>query len=144
MLWWSWINPNILHLGVKKRVLERILLQPRTQKPMCGDGYTWWIQISTLQDYSSYLQWDIERVEMLWIAQISPNSLNLGVKSGQGPSQLWPPPWLKSTLWWPFHSPYTSLNLLPPFIILLMRSWKGQDAANLLNQSKHTPSWCET
>ena len=24
MLWWSWINPNILHLGVKRRGLDRV------------------------------------------------------------------------------------------------------------------------
>ena len=41
MLWYSWINPNIHHLGVKWRVLELILSPPRTQNSrsvvMVGD-----------------------------------------------------------------------------------------------------------
>ena len=81
---------------------EPNLFPPTTQKPGCSDCYTCWIQISTLQNHSSYLQWDIERVEMLSIARISPNSLNLGEESGQGPSQLWPHPWLKNMWWWQF------------------------------------------
>ena len=101
MLWNSWINPNILHLGVKRRALEPKPSPPTTQKPGCGVGCGWWIQISTLQNHSLYLWWENGRVGMLWIAQISPNSLNLDVKSGQGPSQLWPHPWLENTLWWP-------------------------------------------
>ena len=60
---------------------------------------------------------------MLWIAQISANLLNLGVKSGKHQaSQLLPHPWLKNTLWLPFESPHTNLNLLQPFIILIIRT----------------------
>ena len=128
MLWYSRFNPNILHLGVERKVLEsKQLSPPLTQKPECGDGCGWQIQISTLHNHSIYLQWGIGRVEMLWIAQISPNSLSLGVRSGRGLSKLCPPPWLKIMLWWPFQSPYTNLHLLQPFIILIMRSWKGGD-----------------
>ena len=39
MLWTSWINPNILHLGVKGRVLEPKLSPPTSQKP----GVWWWL-----------------------------------------------------------------------------------------------------
>ena len=52
-----------------------------TQKPGCVVGCVRWIPISTLQDHSLYLWWENGRVEMLWIAWISPNSLNLGVKT---------------------------------------------------------------
>ena len=43
-----------------------------TQKPVCGDGYRWCIQISALHNHSLYLWWDIGMVGMLWIAWISP------------------------------------------------------------------------
>ena len=128
------------YFGVERRVLEPKLSPPTSRKPGCGDGCGWWIQISSLQNHSLYSQWDIGRVELMWIARISPNSLNLDVKSGRGPSQVCPHPWLKNMLWWPFQSPYTNLNLLQPFIILMMRSWKGQVGVKFFNQSKHTPS----
>ena len=102
MLWNSRINPKTLHLGVKRRVLELKSLPPTTQKPGCGVGCGWWIQISTLRNHSLYLWWENGRVEMLWIAPISPNSLNLGVKSGKQGSQLWTNRRLKNTLWLPF------------------------------------------
>ena len=103
LVWNSLINPNILRLRCEtRRSLMPKSSPPMTQKPGCGDGCGWWIQISSLQNHSLYLQWDIERVEMLWMASISPNSRNLGVKSGKRQSQLWPHRWLKNTSWLPF------------------------------------------
>ena len=102
MLWDSWIYPKTHNLGMKRRGLEPKSSPPTTQKPGCGDGYTCLIQISTLLNHPLQLQWDIERVEMLWIAPISPNTLNLVVESGEGPSQLWPHRWLESMMWLPF------------------------------------------
>ena len=90
MLWNSWINSNILHLGVKcSRVLEPKSSPPMTQKYGCDVGCGWRIQISTLQNHILYLWWENGRVSVLWITQISPNSLNLSVKSGQGLSHFW-------------------------------------------------------
>ena len=146
----------------------------------------------------------------MWIASISPKSLNLGVKSRCEASQLWPHPWLEHWLWWPlaisepiFQSqPCTTIHhtnderlegsrccetiesiqtysilvwsirtpeaetahhldskvrvcwwlymmnwhihLGRPFIIPIMRYWKGQAGVNCLNQSKVTQCWCET
>ena len=133
MLWNSWINPNIVHLGMKRIVgLSRNYHHPWLKSQgvvmVCG----WWIQISSLQNHSLYIQWDIQRVEMLWTAPINPNSLNLGVKSWQGLCQLWPHLWLEKRLRWPFQSPYTNLNLLQPFIMLIMRSWKGLRCCEIL------------
>ena len=49
----------------------------------------------------------------------------------------------KAGVWWWLYMMNSNLNLAKPFIILSMRHWKGWDAGNGLNQSKHTPSWCE-
>ena len=43
-----------------------------------------------------------------------------------------------------YQIPQPNLNLLKPFIILMVRDWKGWDAVKCLNQSKNTPSWCDT
>ena len=93
---------KILHLGVQCRGLEPKLSPLSNQKPRCGDAYTWWSQISTLHDHSLYLHWDIGRVEMLWIARISPKSLNLCVKSGIQAKPTSTPPMTQNTIWWSF------------------------------------------
>ena len=62
---------NIFHLGVKGRGLLPKLSPPATHKPGCGDGHVWRIPISTLHKHSSYLQWYIGMVGMLWNAWIS-------------------------------------------------------------------------
>ena len=62
------------------------ILESIQTNSICG----WWIQISTLQNHSLCSWWKNGRVEMLWITQISPNSLNLGLKSGIQARQLWP------------------------------------------------------
>ena len=80
MLWNSTINPNILHLGVKHKALEPKSSPPTTQKSGCGDGCGWWIQISSLQKHSLYLQWEVGRVGMLWTSWYNQNILHLGVK----------------------------------------------------------------
>ena len=60
----------------------------------------------------------------MWIAQISPSSLNLGVKSGQqGPSQLWPYPLPvreKNGVVTILEPIYKDLNLLQPFITIII------------------------
>ena len=54
----------------------------RDWKTSCGNLHRAHIPISTLQNHSLYLWWENGRVVMPWIDQISPKSLNLGVKSG--------------------------------------------------------------
>ena len=85
MLWYSWTNHTYTILVWNVGTLEPILSPPMTQKLGCSDGCGWWIQISTLQNHSLYSWSENRRVEMLWIAQISANSLNLGVKRGGKP-----------------------------------------------------------
>ena len=46
-------------------------------------------------------------------------------------------------MWRPSLQPHTNLNLLQPFIILIMRDWKGGAALKWLNQSVHAQSQCE-
>ena len=48
LMWIVWINPIMLNLAVKRRGMEPKLSPPATQKPWYGDGYTEWIQISTI------------------------------------------------------------------------------------------------
>ena len=55
MLWNVWISLHTLNVGVKHRGLVPKLSPPVTQKPGCGDGYTWWIPISTFSNHSLYL-----------------------------------------------------------------------------------------
>ena len=50
---------------------------------------------------------------------------------------------LKAGAWWLLYMMNSNLNLVQPFIILIMRYWKGWDAVNCPNQSKHTESWGE-
>ena len=127
-------------------LLPKLTPSPTTQESGCDDDYIWWIQIVTSSNHSLYIQLHIGRVEMLWTAWIiSPKSLDLDVKS----EYLQAVPTLIQTtkqkhLWWSFWSPYTNLNLLQPFTILIMRLWKGEAAVNFLNQSESTQYWCET
>ena len=89
----------VWHVGASYRNCHHPWLKNRGVPLVVGRG--WWIQISTLQNHLLYSWSENRRVEMLWIAQISPNLLNLGVKSGMQESQLWPHPWLKTMLLWP-------------------------------------------
>ena len=123
---------------------QSIFFSTHDSKRGSGDHFINHIPISTLSNHSLYIWWDIGRVKLMWIAWISPNSLNLGVKhKGQEPEivttcdskvRVWR--WL-----WMMNS---NLNLVQPFIIHMMRHWKGQADVNCLNQSKLTQSWCET
>ena len=84
-MWNAWISPKSLnHLGVKSKILEPELSNHATQKSRCGDGSEQWIPISTLSNHSFYYWLDIGRVKLVWSAWISPNSLNLDVKSWKG------------------------------------------------------------
>ena len=49
----------------------------------------------------------------------------------------------KATVWHWLWMMNSNLNLAKPFIILMVREWKGCDAVNWPNQSKVTQSWCE-
>ena len=49
----------------------------------------------------------------------------------------------KAGVWWWLYTMNSNLNLAKPFIILIMRHWKGQAAVKFLNQSKVIQSWCE-
>ena len=49
----------------------------------------------------------------------------------------------KAGEWWWLCMMNSNLNLAKPFIILIMRHWKGWDAVNYPNQSELTQSWCE-
>ena len=113
-------------------------------KTGCGDNHKEWTPISTLCSHSLYLQWDVGRVKVLSIAWISPNTLDLGVKSGCGSSHIFINSWLTNRLLWPFRIMNSNLNLVWSFIILMIWHWKGQGAVNCLNQSKHTGSWCKS
>jgi len=68
----------------------------------CDDHFSSHIPISTMCNLSSYLWREIGRVEMLWIAWISQYTLNLGAKSGFGPSQICTHSWPENRLWWLF------------------------------------------
>ena len=56
-------------------------------------------------------------------------------------SRICPHPLLKAGVWWWLYMMNSNLNLVIPFIIVIMRYWKGWDAVNCPNQSKHTQSW---
>ena len=125
------------------RCLEPKFWPPLSQKSGCGEGYTWWTQISTLSNHSLYLWWDIGRVEMLWNSWTNPNILHLGVKcKGPGAESVTTND-SKARLWRRFYMMKSNLILAQPFIIHTMRHWKGWDAVNCPNKSKLTQSWCE-
>ena len=56
-------------------------------------------------------------------------------KVSTAPSQICTLSELENRLWWPFLCPYTNLNHVKPFIILVKRDWKGWDAVKWLNKS---------
>ena len=138
----SFCNHSSLVWNVGTR--NRKFHHPVTQKSGCGDGCGGWIPISTLFIHLTYWWWEIGRVELMWMAWIFPETLNLGAKSGYGPSQICNHSWLRKSLYRPFFRPNSNLNLVWSFIILLMRDWKGQADMKWLNQSVHTQAWCET
>ena len=110
----AWIGTNTLDLGVKSRSdEERRFSLPMTEKSRCGDEYTLWIPISTMYNHLFILQWDMRAANLLWNAWLSPNTLDLDVKSGCGSSQhqhICPRSWLKNRLQWPCQTMNSNLN----------------------------------
>ena len=78
---------------------------------------------------------------MLWNSWINPNILHLGVKPQGTSAKIVTTHESKVGVWWWLWMMNSNLNLAEPFIILMMRHWKGWDAVNCLNQSKLTQSW---
>ena len=146
MLWYSWINPNIHHLGVKSRVLYSGADLVATHDSKAGEW--WWLCMmnSNLKLAKPFIILTMRHREG-WDSLKCPNHTKLTQswyeKWASAKPSLTPPPLLKNTLWCPFWTSYSNLNHLQPFIILIVRCWKGWDAVIFLNQSKHTPSWCE-
>ena len=102
------------------------------------------IPISTMSNLSSYLSWrEIGRVEMLWNGWISLYRLYLGMKCRGHAPNFSSPVTQKPRVWWRWWRMNSNLNLLQPFIILIMTHWKGWNAVNCLNQSAPTQSGFE-
>ena len=68
---------------------------------------------------------------------------NLGVKCRRFFIIIVTTRYSKARVWWWLWRMSSNLNLLQPFIILIIRYWKGWDAVNCPNQSKLTQSWCQ-
>ena len=79
---------------------------------------------------------------MLWYSLITPKHTILVWNEGYW-SQNCHHRLLRAGVWWWLWRMSSNLNLLQPFIILIIRYWKGQDAMNCPHQSKLTESWCE-
>ena len=112
----------------------------QSSKIGCGDHFSAHMPISTMSNHSLYLWREIGRVEMLWNGWISLYRLYLGMKCRGHAPNFSSPVTQKPRVWWRWWRMNSNLNLLQPFIILIMTHWKGWDAVNCLNQSAPTQS----
>ena len=79
---------------------------------------------------------------MLWYAYatIQIHIILVWKVGGQKPTWSSPCDLIAST-WWPLWAMKSNLNLVLPFVILIMRHWNSQDAVIFMQGSKHTQSW---
>ena len=115
---------------------------PMTQKSAWGDHSGGWIPISTLSYHLLYSWWDIGTDKLLWNGCTQPNSPNLGVEYGDLNAKIVPIYVSQVSLGWSFQMINSNLNLVSPFVILMMRYWYRQAAVKWVHTSKLTQSCC--
>ena len=79
---------------------------------------------------------------MLWYAYATIQIHIILVWKVGGQKPTWSSPCdLIASSWWPLWAMKSNLNLVLPFVILIMRHWNSQDAVIFMQGSKHTQSW---
>ena len=146
-MWITWISTkshNILVWSVG--VCQAKSVPAHDSKLGCGDHFRAHVPISTLHNHSSFYWWDIGRVELMQRPWINPNIHHLGLKRMRPWSSIAEIDTTRDSkvrvCWW-LCMMNSNINHVQPFIIHIMRCWKGQAGVNCLNQSKVTQSWCE-